>query len=325
MAGGVVAEGLVKRFGDFVAVDGVDFVVAPGTVGGLLGPNGAGKTTTIRILTTLLGADGGRATVAGYDVATEAHAVRSSIALTGQFTAVDDDLTGRENLSMIGRLSRIPWKLARSRADELLERFDLTEAAGRLVRNYSGGMRRRLDLAASLVVSPAVLFLDEPTTGLDPSSRLELWDVVREMRHEGTTIVLTTQYLEEADRLADRISVVDAGHVIAEGTAAELKATIGGEVLEIRARDAATATHAAHVLSQYLAVPFDRLTINTRTAEVLVPLPAGALTSVQVVRILDGAGVDVTDVSIRGSSLDDAFLALTGHTITEAPEPEAVQ
>jgi ABC-2 type transport system ATP-binding protein len=213
MTGGVVIEGLHKRFGDFVALNGVDLVVPPGTVGGVLGPNGAGKTTLIRILCTLLAGDGGRATVAGFDVFTEPHNVRGAISLTGQYAAVDNDLTGRENLTMIGRLGRRGRHHARARADELLERFSLADAAHRLVRTYSGGMRRRLDLAASLVIPPHVLFLDEPSTGLDPPSRLELWQVVRDLRNEGTTIVLTTQYLEEADRLADMISVFDHGNV----------------------------------------------------------------------------------------------------------------
>src|SRR5688500_16269426 len=224
MAGrGVVVEGLEKRFGKFQALRGVDFTAAEGTVVGLLGPNGAGKTTTIRILTTLLHADGGHASVAGFDVARDPQMVRSVIGLTGQYSAVDEDLTGRENLVLVGRLGRTKKADAERRAEELLDVFDLTDAADRLLRTYSGGMRRRLDLAASLMMTPMVLFLDEPTTGLDPRSRLAMWDVISTLREQGTTIVLTTQYMEEADQLAERISVIDTGRIIAEGTADDLK------------------------------------------------------------------------------------------------------
>jgi daunorubicin resistance ABC transporter ATP-binding subunit len=310
--GGVVVEGLRKRFGTFVALDGIDLVARPGTVAGLLGPNGAGKTTMIRILTTLIEADGGRATVGGYDVFREQHFVRSVISLTGQYAAVDEDLTGRENLTMIGQLCGLSRKRARTRADELLARFSLGAAANKLVRTYSGGMRRRVDLAASLVGRPQVLFLDEPTTGLDPQSRLQLWEVVRNLRDEGTTIVLTTQYLEEADNLADMITVIDHGSIVAEGTAKELKARFGGEVVELTAMDHAVASKGADRIAENLGIPFDYVTFDPDRGHAFIPIPTGSLSVFGAVRLLDAAGLELEDVSLRGSSLDEVFLALTG-------------
>ena len=325
MTVGVVVEGLRKQFGDFVALNGVDLVVPAGTVGGVLGPNGAGKTTLIRILCTLLASDGGRATVAGFDVANEPHNVRSVISLTGQYAAVDDDLTGRENLTMIGRLGRRGRRHALLRADELLERFSLADAADKLVRTYSGGMRRRLDLAASLVIPPRVLFLDEPTTGLDPSSRIELWSVVRDLRDEGTTIVLTTQYLEEADRLADMITVVDHGNVIAEGTAEDLKSRIGGEVLELRASSPNGVSLAAHMLASKVGVNQRDITIDVDQKRAQVPIPSGSMSVFAAVRFLDAEGLELDDVTLRRSSLDDVFLSLTGHTARVAAASAAAE
>jgi ABC-2 type transport system ATP-binding protein len=320
--GGVVAEGLTKRFGTFTALDGIDFTVPMGTVVGLLGPNGAGKTTAIRIFTTLLEPDGGRVTVAGYDVRAQAHQVRASIALTGQYTAVDEDLTGTENLAMIGVLNRLSLRGARSRAAELLERFGLRGAGGRLVRTYSGGMRRRLDLAASLVVSPAVLFLDEPTTGLDPPARLELWDVVRDLRRDGTTILLTTQYLEEADQLADRISVIDAGRIIAEGTADELKALVGGDVLVVQVADRDEVQRAAKLLVEHLGSHPQPL-VDEDLGQFSVPLAAADVSPFAAGRVIEEAGITVNDVALRRPSLDDVFLSLTGHAALERTTPNA--
>jgi ABC-2 type transport system ATP-binding protein len=325
MSGGVEAEGLVKRFGTFTALDGIDFVVPEGTVVGLLGPNGAGKTTAIRILTTLLQPDGGRAMVAGHDVVAEPQVVRAVIGLTGQYAAVDEDLTGRENLVLIGRLSRLAKRASVRRAGELLEQFSLTYAADRPVRTYSGGMRRRLDLSASLMVAPPVLFLDEPTTGLDPRSRLELWDVITDLRRAGTTIVLTTQYLEEADQLADRISVIDGGRIIAEGTADELKAKVGGDVLFMRVRDRAMLPHVVGVLGRTFALNEGDLTVDADTGTVQVPVSSRSDALVKAVRALDGENLVVDDLGIRRPSLDDVFLTLTGHVAeadrTEMPEP----
>ena len=247
-------EGRTKRFGDLQALAGVDLAVAPGTVLGLLGPNGAGKTTAVRILTTILRADGGHAEVLGIDVARHPQAARETIGLAGQYAAVDENLTGRENLRLVGRLTHLPKAQIGSRADELLERFGLTDAAGRSAKTYSGGMRRRLDLAAALMHRPPILFLDEPTTGLDPASRSNLWDVIAELVSEGTTLLLTTQYLEEADRLADRIAVIDHGRVIAEGTPAELKSGLGGTVIGITLADPAAAARAAAHLSAVLDI-----------------------------------------------------------------------
>jgi ABC-2 type transport system ATP-binding protein len=247
----ILAEGLKKSYGKTLALDGLDLHVEEGTILGLLGPNGAGKTTAVRIFTTLLGPDAGRAEVAGLDVVRQAAELRSRIGLTGQYAAVDEYLTGRENLEMVGRLYHLPKKQARRRADELLERFDLVDAASRLVKTYSGGMRRRLDLSASLVFSPPVLFLDEPTTGLDPRSRMAMWDIIGELVSGGTTLLLTTQYLDEADRLADRIAVVDSGRVIAEGTSGELKVRVGGERLEVTLEQGDSLEHAAGVLERY--------------------------------------------------------------------------
>ncbi len=293
-------EGLRKRYGDHEALRGVDLAVPAGTVLGVLGPNGAGKTTTVRILATLLEPDAGTARVAGYDVVRERRQVQRAIGLTGQYAAVDEQLTGAENLRMIGMLQRLTRTAARQRAAELLDRFDLADAAGRPAGTYSGGMRRRLDLAASLVARPSVLFLDEPTTGLDPASRLGLWAMIREEVAAGVTVLLTTQYLEEADELADRIVVVDSGRVIAEGTSGELKRTVGGERLEVALTDPGQryADDAGRVLS--------------------VPLDGGLHDIAEAAVALRAAGVTVTDFAVRRPSLDDVFLSLTGATAAPA-------
>ena len=306
----IEAEGLVKRYGGTKALDGLDLTVAQGTVYGLLGPNGAGKTTAVRVLTTLLRADGGRARVLGRDVATEAPAVRRTIGLTGQYAALDEYLTGRSNLIMIGELSRLTAKAARRRADELLERFDLVDAGSRAVKTYSGGMRRRLDLAASLIGHPAVLFLDEPTTGLDPSARALMWDIVRQLVADGTTLLLTTQYLDEADQLAGRIAVIDGGKVIAEGTPAELKSSVGGRRLQITLADGSDVYAAAAQLRPFATVP-----VSPAEWDQVIEIPVAATDGLatEVVRALDAAGVKVNDIAVRGSSLDDVFLTLTGH------------
>lgn len=308
---GVLVYGLRKAFQQLTALDGLDLVVPQGTVGAVLGPNGAGKTTLIRILSTLETADGGTAFVGGYNVANSPHSVRSVIALTGQYAAVDGDLTGRQNLAMIGRLYRLSGPAARRRADELLDRFALTAAAGRLVRTYSGGMRRRLDLAASLVVQPRVLFLDEPTTGLDPPSREELWAVVRTLREAGTTIVLTTQYLEEADRLADHVTVVDHGHAVAQGTSAELKAAVGGDVFELRAPDPENAAQAAHFLAERARALPGAVTLDPQQGTAHVSVPSGSFSVTAAVRLLDAEGLSVEDIHLRRATLDEVFSALT--------------
>jgi daunorubicin resistance ABC transporter ATP-binding subunit len=306
----IEADGLVKHFGKTKALAGLDLTVPPGTVYGLLGPNGAGKTTAVRVLATLLRPDGGHARVFGRDVVADAAAVRRTIGLTGQYAALDEYLTGRSNLVMIGQLSRQSARGARQRADELLERFGLTEAGNRAVKTYSGGMRRRLDLAASLIGNPSVLFLDEPTTGLDPSARALMWDIVRELVADGTTLLLTTQYLDEADHLADRIAVIDGGKVIAEGTPTELKASVGGQRVILMIAEGADAQAAESALKPYATGPFGRLG-DGRTLEVPVAASDGLAT--ELLRALDGAGVAVSDISVRGASLDDVFLTLTGH------------
>jgi ABC-2 type transport system ATP-binding protein len=310
----------MKRFGSFEALRGVDFMVDEGTVVGLLGPNGAGKTTTINILTTLLHGDGGQAWVAGYDVERQPQLVRSVIGLTGQYSAVDEDLTGRENLVLVGRLGRLGKSAARQRASELLDVFDLADAGDRLLRTYSGGMRRRLDLAASLMVAPQVLFLDEPTTGLDPRSRLQLWDVIGGLRSLGTTIVLTTQYMEEADQLADRISVIDGGRIIAEGTADELKTRVGGNVVHLTLCDRTATSKAADLLARAFAVAHGELVVDDDLGTVQVPVAEGSAALVEAVRALDGEGVAVADLGLRRPSLDDVFLCLTGHIADERPD-----
>ncbi len=311
-AGGVLVEGLVKRFGDFTALDGVDVTVPAGTVVGLLGPNGAGKTTTINVLTTLLRPDGGRALVAGHDVVEEPQLVRAMIGLTGQYAAVDEDLTGRENLVLVGRLSRLPRRRAQSRAAELLSAFSLTDAGDRVLKTYSGGMRRRLDLAGSLMVSPPVLFLDEPTTGLDPRSRLELWDVISELRDQGTTIVLTTQYLEEADQLAETIYVIDGGRIIAEGTADQLKAKVGGNVLEITVAERTDLPQAVDVLRRLFQLDDDDLVLHQDLGRIQLPLAVDGAGPTDALRALDDAELATADFTLRRPSLDDVFLTLTG-------------
>ena len=312
------AEGLVKHFGDVKAVDGIDLTVPYGTVYGLLGPNGAGKTTTVRIFATLLKATSGYATVAGIDVATRPDDVRRQIGLTGQYAAVDEYLTGRENLDMIGRLYHLPKAYVKSRADELLERFSLTDAADRPAKTYSGGMRRRLDLSASLMGNPRILFLDEPTTGLDPRSRLQMWDVITDLVADGTTVLLTTQYLEEADQLAERIVVIDKGRIIAQGTSDELKTEVGGDRLEIVV-SAGTDLDAAAAAVRSVSDGAALVDADTRTLR--APVSGGSTVLVDAVRALDAAGVKVDDLALRRPTLDDVFLALTGHAAEEEPAP----
>ena len=318
----IIAEGLTKRFGKVEALRGVDLQVRHGTVLGLLGPNGAGKTTTVRILTTLLAPDDGRAEVVGYDVVRDAEPLRHEIGLAGQYAAIDENLTGMENLVMVGRLYHLDPAEARTRARDLLERFGLAEAVDRTAKTYSGGMRRRLDLGASLVGHPRVLFLDEPTTGLDPRGRIEMWDVIRELVSDGTTILLTTQYLEEADRLADLIAVIDGGSVIAEGTSDELKTRVGGEVLALRLVDRSRVPEAAGAV---LALGPGGGNVDNNTGEITLPVGSdgpGILT--EAVRRLDAAGIGLADIALRKPSLDDVFLALTGHAADQAdaePEP----
>ena len=304
------AEGLVKRYGDVTALDGLDLAVPEGTVVGVLGPNGAGKTTCVRVLTTLLVPDAGRATVAGIDVVADPRGVRERIGLSGQYAAVDENLTGFENLDMIGRLYRLGKTRSRERARELLERFSLVESGDRPVKGYSGGMRRRLDLAGSLVAAPPVLFLDEPTTGLDPRSRTGMWEVIRELVAGGTTLLLTTQYLEEADRLADDIVVVDKGRVIAQGTADELKAQVGGERVEVVVESAAEIEQARTVL---LPVATGEVLVEDHVRRLTVPVTGGGKTLVDAIGRLDAAGIQVLDVGLRRPTLDDVFLTLTGH------------
>jgi ABC-2 type transport system ATP-binding protein len=314
----ITTTGLTKSFGDVRALDGVDLEVAQGTILGLLGPNGAGKTTAVRVLTTLLKPDSGTARVAGLDVVREAAQLRQSIGLAGQYAAVDELLTGEENLTMVGRLYGMPRADARQRSTELLGEFDLLDAAERPAKTYSGGMRRRLDLAAALVARPPVLFLDEPTTGLDPRSRLSLWETIERLVSGGTTVLLTTQYLDEADRLADEIAVIDRGRVIAEGTPNELKDRVGGERLEVVLTDVSMTDRAGAALADLcgdeppaIDGPIVRVSVRPRSGLI-----------VDAVRRLDRAGVDVDDITLRRPTLDDVFLALTGH-MAEESEQEA--
>jgi ABC-2 type transport system ATP-binding protein len=312
----IEAQGLVKTFGDVRAVDGVDLTVAGGSVYGVLGPNGAGKTTTIRMLATLLRPDGGTARVLGHDIVAEADQVRRAVSLTGQLASVDEDLTGRENLILLGLLLGLRRGAAKARAAELLDAFGLQEAAGRLVKNFSGGMRRRLDIAASIVVTPRLMFLDEPTTGLDPRSRNQVWDIVRELQEAGTTILLCTQYLDEADQLADRIAVIDHGTVIAEGTPGQLKASVGSGALKVRLLDPEQRPEAEDILRRELGhvnLEPDPAALTATCADA----DRGALAVAELTR----SGVRVADFSLGQPSLDEVFLALTGHT-AEGSEDE---
>jgi ABC-2 type transport system ATP-binding protein len=313
----IEAEGLQKSYGKVRALAGIDLRVPAGTVLGLLGPNGAGKTTAVRILTTLLPLDGGSARVAGLDVAREAPALRTKIGLAGQYAAVDENLTGAENLEMVGRLYHLPKGEPRARAVELLERFDLSDAADRLVRTYSGGMRRRLDLAAALVARPPVLFLDEPTTGLDPRSRIALWETIEGRVAAGTTVLLTTQYLDEADRLADRISVIDHGKVIAEGSSDELKDQVGGEWLDVTLESNGDVEPAIAALEPIAA---ERPSMIDGVLRMPVRQRKGTIA--EAVRRLNEAGIGIGDVAMRRPTLDDVFLSLTGHA-AEDPDAEA--
>jgi ABC-2 type transport system ATP-binding protein len=313
----IVVEGLVKRFGTTTALAGIDLDVPHGTVLGLLGPNGAGKTTCVRVLTTLLRADAGKAYVTGIDVRREPQRVRARIGLTGQYAAVDDYLTGRENLELVGRLYHLDKREARARANDLLARVDLTDAGGRIVKGYSGGMRRRLDIAASLIARPAVLFLDEPTTGLDPRSRLGMWELIEGLVRDGTTILLTSQYLEEADRLATTIAVIDGGQVIARGTSRELKSQVGGDRLELTVSAASEVDTAARTLQPFAA---GEPVLDREGLKLTVPVSKGAGILPEVVRELDAAGVALDDLALRHPTLDDVFLSLTGHVAEDVVE-----
>jgi ABC-2 type transport system ATP-binding protein len=305
----IEVRGLSKSYGEVHALRGIDLDVPAGTVLGILGPNGAGKTTAVRILTTLLPPDGGTARVAGYDVVNDAAALRAEIGLAGQYAAVDENLTGRENLVMVGRLYHLGRKPSQDRADELLERFGLTDAANRIVKTYSGGMRRRLDLAAALVARPSVIFLDEPTTGLDPVSRIALWETIEDRVAGGTTVLLTTQYLDEADRLADSIAVIDHGEVIAEGTSDELKDRVGGEKLEVTLEDSDQRRLAIDTLT-----PISGEEAPTCDGPIVrMPMRHASGGIAEAVRRLDSAGVGIADIAVRRPTLDDVFLVLTGH------------
>ncbi|WP_062207108.1 ATP-binding cassette domain-containing protein [Streptomyces sp. NBRC 109706] len=322
MPAAIYAEGLVKTFGDVRALDGVDIEVPEGSVLGLLGPNGAGKTTAVRVLTTLLQPDSGRAEVAGIDVCAHPGEVRRSIGLSGQFAAVDEYLTGRENLQMVGQLYQLTARDAKRRAAELLDRFNLADAADRTAKTYSGGMRRRLDLAAALVISPPVMFMDEPTTGLDPRNRQGLWAVIEELVAGGTTLLLTTQYLEEADHLADTIAVVDHGKVIARGTSDELKSRSGGDVVEVVVHDRAHIEPAERVLRR---LGDGDTTLVEHTRKLSVPAAGGAKLLAEVIRELDAQGVEIDDIGLRRPTLDDVFISLTGHGTGDAEASEGIK
>jgi ABC-2 type transport system ATP-binding protein len=315
MTNAIETTGLAKHFGATRALDGVDLRIPRGTVYGLLGPNGAGKTTTIRILATLLRPTAGEARVLGLDVVRDADAVRRKVSLTGQFASVDDDLTGQENLVLVGRLLGLPWRAARRRAAELLEAFALADAAGRQVLTYSGGERRRIDIAASLVAIPEVLFLDEPTTGLDPRSRTQVWELVRRIAAGGTTVLLTTQYLDEADRLAERLAVIDHGRVIAEGTSRELKASVGANALHLRLADPGQRAAAQQIVTRVLG---DGVIPAADPAEVAVRLERAAQAAAVLSALSDG-GIDVEQLTVGNPSLDEVFLALTGRGAAPAP------
>ncbi|WP_203884138.1 ATP-binding cassette domain-containing protein [Planotetraspora kaengkrachanensis] len=311
--GAIEAEGLVKRYGDTTALAGLDLIVPPGNVWGLLGPNGAGKTTVVRILSTLLRPDSGRASICGADVLRRPGRVRELIGLTGQFAAVDEALTGFENLLLVARLLELPGRRARERAGELLDRFGLSEAGGRLVRTYSGGMRRRLDVAASLLGTPSVLFLDEPTTGLDPRSRGDVWDLVRGLAADGTTVLLTTQYLEEADRLSHGISVIDHGRVVETGTPAQLKARVGRQTIELRPVDRGRVDDAEEIVAHVTGAAAVR---DREGWLVSAALPVGGRAGAVLAEVaarLETAGIEVAEIGVRLATLDEVFLALTGH------------